>query len=233
MPEPEIVTPDKQFVHLHVHTDYSLLDGASAISWATRIKDKKVLEKKSDLLKMCLENHSPAIAMTDHGVMGGAIEFYEEMGKAGVKPIIGCEVYVAPNSKLEHDPSVPHIRGYHLILLATNQIGYVNLCKIVSDAQLRGFYYKPRTDKEFLAAHSEGLIAMSACILGEVPRTFLDKGEDASRKALSQYLDIFGKENFYLEVQYHGIDDQKKVNRQLVKFAREFELPLVATNDIH
>ena len=233
MPDQPAANPDKQFVHLHVHTDYSLLDGASAISWATRIKDKEARKSKSDLVRMCLENHAPAIAMTDHGVMGGAIEFYEEMGAAGVKPIIGCEVYVAPTSKLVHDPSIPHIRGYHLILLATNQTGYVNLCKIVSDAQLHGFYYKPRTDKEFLAAHSEGLIALSACIQGEVPRSFLDRGEESSRKALAEYLDIFGKENFYLEVQYHGIEEQKLANRQLVKLAREFDLPLVATNDIH
>ena len=110
MPDQPAANPDKQFVHLHVHTDYSLLDGASAISWATRIKDKEARKSKSDLVKMCLENHAPAIAMTDHGVMGGAIEFYEEMGAAGVKPIIGCEVYVAPTSKLVHDPSIPHIR---------------------------------------------------------------------------------------------------------------------------
>ncbi|MBQ9771691.1 MAG: DNA polymerase III subunit alpha [Lentisphaeria bacterium] len=224
---------NKQFVHLHVHTDYSLLDGASPISWATRIKDKEVLKTKTDLVKMCLENNAPACAITDHGIMGGCIEFYETMTSAGVKPIIGCEVYVAPGSRFSHDNLEPHIRGYHLVLLATNQVGYVNLCKIVSDAQLKGFYYKPRTDKEFLAAHSEGLIALSACVQGEVPRTFLDRGEEASRKALSQYLDIFGKENFFLEVQYHGIEEQKKANAQLVKLSKEFEIPLVATNDIH
>ncbi len=221
-----------EFVHLHLHTDYSLLDGASAISWS-KIKDKEVRKTKTDIIGMAKLYHSPAVAMTDHGVMGGAVDFYHELHDAGIKPIIGCEMYVAPNSRFEKDPTVHNIRGYHLILLAQNTEGYVNLCKIVSEAHLHGYYYKPRTDKEFLAAHSKGLIALNACLQGEIPVAILEKGVDGAKKVLSQYLDIFGKDNFYLEVMYHGIPEQKTVNQGIVKLSKEFGVPIVATNDVH
>ena len=165
----------RDFVHLHLHTDYSLLDGACPISWA-KLKDS---EGKLDLVTAVKNAGMTACAITDHGVMGGCLEFHNAMNKAGLKPIIGCETYVAPHSNEERDSSVSHIKGFHLILLAKNEVGYHNLCHIISDAHTRGFYYKPRTDKAFLAAHSEGLIASSACLAGELEVAALDHGREA------------------------------------------------------
>lgn len=218
-----------EFVHLHVHTDYSLLDGACAISWA-KLKDS---EGKYDLVKMAKLHEMKAVAITDHGVMGGCLEFHNSMKKEGIKPIIGCETYIAPNSRFEKNIDVPNIRGFHLILLAKNQVGYHNLCHLISEAHTNGYYYKPRIDKEFLAAHVEGLIGMSACLQGEIDVAALNGGHDAARKVLGEYLDIFGKDNFYLEVMDHGIQEQKMVNRELIALSKECNVPLVATNDVH
>ena len=219
----------RDFVHLHLHTDYSLLDGACPISWA-KLKDS---EGKLDLVTAVQNAGMKACAITDHGVMGGCLEFHNSMKKAGLKPIIGCETYVAPNSNEERDSTVSHIKGFHLILLAKNDVGYHNLCHIISDAHTRGFYYKPRTDKTFLAAHAEGLIASSACLAGELEVAALDRGREAAKKVLYEYLDIFGKDNFYIELMYHRLEEQRKVNRELIALARETGVPMIATNDVH
>ena len=207
-----------EFVHLHLHTDYSLLDGACGIG---------------ALAALVSEMKMPAVAMTDHGSMGGAIEFYNNMNKKMIKPIIGCELNVSPTTRFDQDVATPDIRGFHLVLLAKDFIGYRNLCKLMSRAELEGFFYRPRIDKELLAAHSEGLIGMSACLKGEIAVEILRGDIKKAKAVLRQHLDIFGRENFYLEVMDHGISDQAKVNRELLLLGKEFDIPLVATNDVH
>ncbi|WP_018132013.1 DNA polymerase III subunit alpha [Effusibacillus pohliae] len=204
------------FVHLHVHSEYSLLDGACRID---------------ALLDRVQELGMTAVALTDHGVMHGAVEFYKKAKARGLHPIIGCEVYVAKGSMREKGGRQD--RPNHLILLAENETGYRNLLKIVSAAQLEGFYYKPRTDKEFLRAHSEGLIALSSCHSGEVAARVLQGDLAGARQAAAEYKQIFGPDRFYIELQDHGLPDEKLVNQHLVRIARELELPLVATNDVH
>src|SRR5512147_3079749 len=208
------------FVHLHLHTEYSLLDGAIGID--------KLIKKAKDL-KM------PAVAVTDHGNLFSALDFYLKASKSGIKPIIGCEIYVAPGSRF--DKSAPagqnEEASHHLILLARNRQGYKNLVKLVTAAYLEGFYYKPRIDKDLLRAHSEGLIGLSACLGGEIPSLLIQgRYEDAKRAAL-EYEQILGKENFYLELQDNGIPEQELVNRELVKLTRDTGIPVVATNDCH
>lgn len=206
-----------KFVHLHNHTCYSLLDGAVKIP---------------DLVRQAKEMGMDAIAITDHGVMYGVIEFYKEAKKAGIKPIIGCEVYVAPRSRFDKVAGVDD-SPYHLVLLAENQEGYKNLINIVSKAWVEGFYYKPRVDKSLLEKHAKGLIALSACLAGEIPSLLLkDREEEAFNKAL-EYKEIFGDNNFYLELQDHGLPEQRRVNTGLLKLAREANIPLIATNDVH
>ena len=205
------------FVHLHVHTEYSLLDGAN------RIKD---------LVSKVKENGMKAVAITDHGVMYGAVEFYKECMKQGIKPIIGCEVYVAPRSRLEKEPGIDDRYG-HMILLCKDNVGYKNLIKIVSSSFIDGYYYKPRVDLDLLRKYHEGLIATSACLAGFIPRALLDDDYDKAKDILNTYIDIFGKENFYIELQNNGIEEQIQVNRGLIKLAKEYELELVATNDCH
>lgn len=211
--------PSTPFVHLHVHSEYSLLDGA------IRIKD--MIAKASSY-------GMPAIALTDHGNLYGAIEFYQKATAAGIKPIIGCEMYVAPGSM--HDKKSSHQgrnSSYHLTLLATNNRGYHNLIKLTTAAHLDGFYYKPRVDKELLAKHSEGLIALSGCLQGEI-NVALSAGDEAkARKAVADYRTIFGKENFFIELSDHGIEAQRRNRASLIKLADEFDLQLVATNDVH
>ena len=158
-----------EFVHLHLHSDYSLLDGACSIK---------------GIAEIAAEYKMPAVAITDHGVMGGAIDFYTTMTSSGIKPIIGCECYVSPTTRFDKDPLKENIRGYHLVLLAKNITGYQNLCKLVSAASLEGYYYKPRIDKELLAQHSEGLIALSACLAGEIPRAIM-RDKPKKQKKLS------------------------------------------------
>nr|WP_296956297.1 DNA polymerase III subunit alpha [uncultured Mediterraneibacter sp.] len=206
------------FAHLHVHTEYSLLDGSNKIKeYVSRIKE--------------LGMNSAAI--TDHGVMYGVIDFYREAKKQGINPILGCEVYVAPNSRFDREVTGGDDRYYHLVLLAENDEGYANLTKIVSKGFVEGYYYKPRVDKELLRTYHKGIIALSACLAGEVPR-FLTKGlyEEAKKTAL-EYQEIFGKGNYFLELQDHGIPDQGLVNQQLFKMSQETGIELVATNDVH
>ncbi|MBR6253650.1 MAG: DNA polymerase III subunit alpha [Clostridia bacterium] len=205
------------FVHLHVHTEYSLLDGAN------RIKD--LVAKVKDL-------GMSACAITDHGVMYGAIEFYKECKKQGIKPIIGCEVYVAPRSLNNKEAGIDDNYG-HMILLCKNMTGYKNLIKMVSKSFIDGYYYKPRVDVELLRKHSEGLIATSACLFGFIPKAILEGDYDKAEKLANEYIDIFGKDDFYIELQSNGIEDQVVANRGLVKLARKLGLKLIATNDCH
>ena len=207
------------FVHLHCHTEYSTLDGACRVGAAV---------KKAAKLGM------PALAITDHGSMYGAIEFYQECNKAGIKPIIGCEVYVAPDSHLKKSATTKQEGNFHFTLLAQNEAGYKNLMKLVSIAHLDGFYYKPRIDKELLAAHAEGLIGLSGCLKGEVPYAIHAQDDlKKARELAGMYRDILGPENYFIEMCDHGIEQQIKVNRELPKIARELGVGLVATNDVH
>lgn len=207
----------KEFVHLHVHTEYSLLDGAGRIT---------------DLLDRCKELAMPGIAVTDHGAMYGVVNFYKEAKARGLKPVIGCEVYMAPRGM--HDRESRSDSNYsHLVLLAENQVGYQNLMALSSLGFTEGFYYKPRIDYEALAAHSEGLIGLSACLAGEIPR-LLEQGRVYDAKAAANRLnEIFGQGSFYLELQDHGLAGQKEINQGLVQISRETGIPLVATNDVH
>jgi DNA polymerase III subunit alpha len=205
------------FVHLHNHTEFSLLDGASRIH---------------ALVEAAAKLEMPALAITDHGVMYGAIHFYKACKEAGIKPIVGCEVYVAPRSRLLREGRVDRDPN-HLTLLAADHEGYVNLMKLCSIGQMEGMYYKPRIDKEVLAQHSKGIIALSGCLQGE-PASRITEGDlDGARESVATYKDIFGADRFLLEVQRHGIDRQEKVNEALAVFAKEFGLRLVATNDLH
>ena len=204
----------QRFTHLHVHTEYSLLDGASKIP---------------ELVAYAKELGMDSLAITDHGVMYGAVEFYQECTKAGIKPIIGCEVYVAKGS---HRDMTEKTR-YHLILLAENDTGYHNLMKIVSKGQLEGFYYKPRVDKDILRTYSEGIICLSACIAGELPRLINSGNMDGARRCVQEYIDIFGKDNYFLELQDHEIPEERTAAEGLKQLAKEFGLGLVATNDLH
>ena len=206
-----------EFVHLHLHTQYSLLDGACRIP---------------ELLNLAKQYKMNSVAITDHGNMFGAIEFYIEAQKAGIKPIIGCEVYVAPASRHEKNTSSED-SSYHLILLAKDETGYQNLMKLVSIGYLEGFYYKPRIDKEALAQHAKGLIGLSACLKGEISVLIEEKRFNDALKAADTYSNILGKGNFYLELQANSIPEQKIVNEGLIKIAKELNLPLVATNDVH
>lgn len=206
------------FTHLHTHTEFSLLDGSNKIKEYA----KRVVELGMD-----------SAAITDHGVMYGAIDFYRACNNAGIKPIIGCEVYVAPGSRFDKETTGGEDRYHHLILLAENNEGYANLCKIVSKGFTEGYYYKPRVDFEVLKQFHSGIICLSACLAGEVPR-LITKGliEEAKEKVI-QYRELFGENNYFLELQDHGIPEQRNVNTVLLRFSKELGIPLVATNDIH
>ena len=206
------------FTHLHVHTEYSLLDGSNKISsYVAQLKELGMT----------------AGAITDHGVMYGCVDFYEAAKAAGINPILGCEVYVSPGSRFDRETGAGDDRYYHLILLAENNTGYENLTHIVSKGFIDGYYYRPRVDIELLKEYHTGIIALSACLAGEVPRNLLRNSyEDAKRTALL-YQEIFGKDNYFLELQDHGIPEQQKVNSQLLRLSRETGIPLVATNDVH
>ncbi len=202
------------FVHLHNHTEYSLLDGAIRLS---------------ELIEQAREFDQPAAALTDHGSLYGMIRFYRQAKGAGIKPILGCEVYLTPGSRLEKKDQT----RYHLILLAENNKGYHNLIQLVSRGHLEGFYYKPRVDKELLYRHAEGLIATSACLQGELAVLLTEDRRDKAEKALQEYLDIFGRDNFFIELQDHGLEEQKRINPILIEMADKFETELIASNDCH
>ena len=205
------------FVHLHVHSEYSLLDGACRIS---------------SMMERVKEIGQDAIALTDHGVMYGCIDFYKAAKSAGIKPIIGCEVYVARRGMEDKIHGIDN-ESYHLVLLCKDRVGYENLCMLVSQAFLRGFYGKPRVDLDLLQKHHEGLIALSACLAGAIPQRLLEEDYDAALDYAKKMSEIFGEDNFYLELQDHGIDEQRAVNQGIMRLARETGLPLVVTNDAH
>jgi len=205
------------FVHLHVHTQYSLLDGAIRID---------------ALLKRAIDFGMDSVAITDHGTMFGVLEFFLKAGKAGIKPIIGCEYYVAPRS-LTDKTALDHQGLSHLVVLAETSEGYRNLCKLATIAQFKGFYHKPRIDKNVLKQHSKGLIALSACLHGEIPKLISEDRLDGADEAARTYLDIFGEDNFFLEIQNNGIPVQEKVNNALLDMSKRLSIPLVATNDCH
>jgi len=208
----------KEFVHLHLHSQYSLLDGAILIP---------------DLMDKLKEQKAKACAITDHGTMHGIVDFYKQCIKNEIKPIIGCEVYVAPDDRRNREYSSGEDKNYHLILLAKNNKGLQNLQHLVSIAQLEGFYYKPRIDKEILSQYSEGLIGLSACLAGEPPRHIVRGDYQKAIASAKQYEEILGKGNYYLELQDNGIEEQKIVNNQLINISRNEDIPLVATNDCH
>jgi DNA polymerase-3 subunit alpha len=209
--------PRDSFVHLHLHTEYSLLDGA------LRMKE---------LMKKAVEFKMPAVAITDHGNLHGAIEFYQEAQRAGIKPIIGCEAYIAPGSHKDRSSS-PGSAAYHLTLLAQDETGYHNLVKLITTAHLDGFHYRPRIDKELLAAHATGLIALSGCLAGEVNSALQAEKIDKAKQSAAEYRDILGTENFFIELHDHGIDAQRKCNQELPRIAKELGVGLVAANDVH
>ncbi|MBO5909511.1 MAG: DNA polymerase III subunit alpha, partial [Clostridia bacterium] len=209
--------PVTDFVHLHTHTEYSLLDGAC------RIKD---------LVAAAKENGQKALAITDHGVMYGAVEFYKAAKKEGIKPIIGCEVYVAPRTRFDK------IKEYdgeyrHLVLLCKNAEGYRNLTELVSRGFTEGFYSKPRIDEQLLFEHTEGIIALSACLSGEVSKSLLRNDYEAAKSVALRYSKAFGEGNYYLEIQDHGLSEELRVNPQIIRISQETGIPLVATNDVH
>ncbi|MDP2940896.1 MAG: DNA polymerase III subunit alpha, partial [Candidatus Omnitrophota bacterium] len=210
--------PHSEFVHLHVHTQYSLLDGACRIQ---------------DILRLANQYKMDSLAITDHGNMFGAIEFYQEAQKCGIKPIIGCEFYVAPQSRLDKTSSGIDEAARHLILLAKDETGYHNLMRLVSVGYLEGFYYRPRIDKEILEKNRAGLIGLSACLKGEIPVLLQERRFNDALKVADAYLNILGKGNFYLEIQENAIPEQKLVNDGLIKISQELGIPLVASNDVH
>ena len=206
------------FAHLHVHTEYSLLDGSNKIKeYVSRVKELGM----------------DSAAITDHGVMYGVIDFYRAAREAGINPVIGCEVYVAPNSRFDKETTGGEDRYYHLVLLAENNTGYANLMKIVSKGFTEGYYYRPRVDMEVLNRYHEGLIALSACLAGEVQRNIVKNLPEEARKAARRYEECFGKGNYFLELQDHGLPQQRLVNTELLKMSKELDIPLVATNDVH
>ena len=222
VPEFAVINPmhHADFVHLHLHTEYSLLDGAISLD---------------NLIKKALDLKMPAVAVTDHGNLFSALDFYLKAMKAGIKPIIGCEIYIAPGSRFNKTAPAGQNEeaSYHLILLARNKDGYKNLVKLVTSAYLEGFYYKPRIDKELLEKHHEGLIALSACLGGEIPSLLIQNRYEDAKKTALEYERVLGKDNFYLELQDNGIPEQEQVNRELIKLNKDTGIPLVATNDCH
>jgi DNA polymerase-3 subunit alpha len=208
----------QSFIHLHNHSEYSILDGGIGVS---------------DLVDAAFKHKMPAVALTDHGNIFGAVGFFKEAKNKGIKPILGCEVYVAPRSRFDKRVDGKESIHFHLLLLVKDEKGYRNLCHLITKGYLEGFYYRPRIDKEILAQHSQGLIALSSCLKGEVS-FLLGKGlEKEAEETAAQYASIFSPGNYYIELQDHGLKLQQEVNPLLVRLARKLNLPLVATNDVH
>lgn len=207
-----------QFVHLHNHSDFSILDGAV---------------KTADLIDTASRLGMPAVALTDHGNIFGAVGFFDKAREKGIKPILGCELYIAPKGRFHKKPATQGSSHYHLVVLVKNEIGYRNLCQLITQSYLEGFYYRPRVDKELLAQFSDGLLAMSACLKGEVSEFLLAGWEDKAEAAAREYMSIFAEGDFYIELQDHGLEPQKQVNPGLIDLAGRLGLPLVATNDVH
>ena len=206
------------FVHLHVHSHFSLLDGAC------RIKD---------LVETAAKHGSPAIAITDHGNMFGAVEFYKAAKAAGIKPILGMEAYISPTTRQDKSMGNQRTAAYHLVLLAMNQTGFRNLMKLSSRAYTEGFYYKPRVDRELLSEFNEGIICTSACLGGELPQALFNNHQRSAQAIAADYIEIFGKDRFFVEIQQQGIDEQNQVNPMLVELASEMGVGIVGTNDTH
>jgi DNA polymerase-3 subunit alpha len=206
------------FVHLHVHSQYSLLDGAIRFE---------------DLFELAKKHQMPAVALTDHGNMFGAVEFYQKAIQHGIKPVVGCEVYVAPGSRLEKKSVAGGEGPYHLTLLAKNKAGYFNLLKLVSLSHMEGFYYKPRVDKEILSLYHEGLIALSGCMKGEVAVLAAKKEMKKAIQAAEEYEKIFDQDRFFIEIQNNGVENQLELNQRLLEVAHQRSLRVVATNDCH
>ncbi|MGB3701888.1 MAG: PHP domain-containing protein, partial [Anaerolineales bacterium] len=205
------------FVHLHVHSEYSLLDGFSNIT---------------QMVQRAKEMGMPALALTDHGTMFGVMEFYNAATKAGIKPIVGVEAYLAARGMADRDSQLDK-KSSHLLLLAENETGYHNLLQIASAAQLDGFYYFPRIDHDFLAQHAQGLICTSGCMSAEIPRMIQRESLDAARKQLDWYYEVFGPDRFYLELQEHDIPELQQINKTLIDLAPRYQAKFVATNDVH
>src|SRR5919106_1206317 len=214
------------FVHLHTHTEFSLLDGASRITAPADSSAVTLIDTVAAL-------GMPALAMTDHGAMFGALDFYRAARERGVTPILGVEAYVAPGSRFDRTPGENEEKYRHLTVLARNEAGYHNLLRLVTDSHLEGFYHRPRIDKDLLAERANGLIAFTGCLAGEVCRLLLAGQERRARDVAAEYRDIFGPGSFYVELQDHGLPEQRQANPGLVRLARELGLPLVATNDTH
>jgi len=213
-----VIMKHADFVHLHLHTQYSLLDGAIRLN---------------ELFERARSYHMPALAMTDHGNMFGTIEFYQKAHEYGIKPIIGCEVYVAPESRFDKEARSSSEASFHLVLLVKNLTGYKNLIQLVSKAYFEGFYYKPRLDKSLLRDFSEGLIGLSACLHGEIPYHIIHGKPEHALRAAAEYKEIFGDNSFYLEIMENGIEEQRAANQGLLEISGKLAIPLVATNDCH
>ena len=216
--EEENEIKEDNFVHLHVHSDYSLLDGASKIT-------KLISKAKSLGMK--------ALALTDHGNMFGSLRFEQECHKQGINPLVGCEFYVAGGSRTERKGTEEGNKYYHLILIAKNVEGYKNLCQLTSKSFTEGMYYKPRIDEELLRQYSGGLICLTACIAGQLPQLLLAGKNEEAEKMVQRYSELFGPDHFYIELQSHGIEQEDRVAPKLIEIARKFNIPMVATNDIH
>ena len=214
----KMTTQDKDFVHLHVHSDFSLLDGCC---------------RMDRLMERAVELGMSAMALTDHGNLFGTVSFVKQAEKHGIKPIIGCEGYLVTDHKNDEKPGRENHKSYHLGLLAKNYEGYRNLSKVVSDAHVDGFYYRPRTDLETLAEHAKGLIGFTGCMQGWIPQLILHGKEGEAENAMGQMIDIFGKDNYFVELHNHGIEEQVKLVPELLKLAKKFGLKVVASNDVH
>ncbi|MCC6152187.1 MAG: PHP domain-containing protein, partial [Candidatus Hydrogenedentes bacterium] len=206
------------FVHLHMHSEYSVLDGQSKIY---------------EIIERCQKYGMRACALTDHGALFGALEFYQAARKAGIKPIIGSELYVAKNSRFDKTGRSAGASSNHFLLLCENEIGYHNLCKLSSLGYTEGFHYKPRVDFELLAKYKEGLIATSACLAGEIPQFLLNDARDAANESIKKFIDLYGRDNFLIEIMDHGIPEQVKINPMLAELAEHHGLMVIATNDCH